>query len=364
MTKKKNSGEPLRRAEENLTLPVLEGVASGQETTARSECTDCVVDGRYANGHFSSKQEVKRQRRASELPPSNLRRASIDEDSDDEFPTGSGSKKDKADAVQFARQAQAQEKAHDREKARAEAAGRRQERAGRRRIEDEPAEDTPKPSNSAKTSPPASSQPGSPNASLPPEKISHKKGAGKKTKKLGNNQYTKNREAASSPHGRKRNGAGTSSGEDNTTNGETHSLPNGSNGAGKNSPDHIPGPKAKFGKGKHKAVNGNSAKHEDPADMTVAMMKRRMDAMAAYITRAQMEAAGGIGGDRTPSGGASGLVVNDLRLAGGAIRSPAATLDEGSGEEGKKFEEMSAIEMADVVSRSINGWHSKFDHLA
>lgn len=304
---------------------------------------------------------VKRQRRASELQPSNLRRNSLEEDSDDESTMAGGSKKSKADTAQSARQAEAQEKANDRAKARAEAAGRRQERAGRRRADDEPMEETPKPTISAKTSPLPSSQPGSPHDGNAPEKVSHKKGAGKKTKKLGNNQYTKIKEqAALSPHGRKRNGAGTSSGEENGANGESTHLPNGSNGAGKNSPDHMVSVKGRFGKGKHKAINGHMAKHEDPADLTVSMMKRRMDAMASFIARAQMDTAGG---DRTPSGQTSGTTTNEGGLAGGAVQSSDLLLG-GESLDPKMFEQLSAMEMADVVSRSINGWHNKFDHLA
>lgn len=314
-----------------------------------------------ADNVHRSKHGAKRQRRASELQPSNLRRNSPDGDSDEDPTTGSGSKKSKGDTSQSARLSEAHEKANDRAKARAEAAGRRQERAGRRRADEEAMEETPKPSNSAKTSPPASSQPGSPHDGNAPEKVSHKKGAGRKTKKLGNNQYTKIREqAASSPHGRKRNGAGTSSGEENATNGDSNHLPNGSNGAGKNSPDHTVGVKGRFGKGKHKAVNGHMARHEDPADLTVSMMKRRMEAMASFIARAQTETAGG---DRTLSGQTGTATTNEGGLAEGAVQSPDVQ-ESGVGVDPTKFERMSAMEMADVVSRSITGWHSQFDHLA
>lgn len=183
------------------------------------------------------------------------------------------------------------------------------------------------------------------------EKVSHKKGAGKKTKKLGNNQYTKH-PLASSPHGRKRNGHATSSGEENLTNGDNlHHLQNGSNGAGKGSPDHTVGPgvKGKLGKGKNKAVNGNGAsKHEEPIELTIPNMKRSIDAMAAYIAKAKTELSG------TPTNGVSTGELKSSNLGEGAVQSP----------DGKKFEEMSAIEMADVVSKSINGWQSRFEHLA
>lgn len=213
-------------------------------------------------------------------------------------------------------------------------------------------DETPKP-QSAKPSPPPSSQPGSPHAYDLPDKVSHKKGAGKKTKRLGNNQYTNKQKesAASSPHGRKRNGTGISSGEENATNGDSQHL---TNGAGKNSPDHTTGVKSKFGRGKHKAVNGNGHKQEESGELTVPNMKRRIDAMAAYIARAQLEIAGG---ERTPNG--SGHVG----LASGATQEPRSHADDGEGKDGKQFEELSAMEMADVVSRSIISWHQRFDHL-
>ncbi len=259
--------------------------------------------------------------------------------------------------MQSARQAELREKEKERERARAEAAGRRQERAGRRRVEDDASDETPRPANSARTSPPPSSQPGSPGASQRPEKGSLKKGFGKKSKKLGNNQYTKNKEAvASSPHGRKRNGVATSSGEDNGANGDNQRLPN-----GKASPERTAGPKGKFGRGKHKGLNGHVAKNEEPAELTIPNMKRRMELMAAFITRAQMEMAGG---DRTPS--SNGNLGSSGNLAGGAVQPAKSTegTDDAATADSNKFEELSAMEMADVVSRSINGWHQRFDHLA
>ena len=204
-------------------------------------------------------------------------------------------------------------------------------------------------------------------------------------KKLGNNQYTnKNREtpnqgATSSPHGKKRsvgNNQAGSSGDEQLVNGDSHHS-NSANATNKNSPDHTVGVKGKLGKGKSKAMNGNGAKHDEPAELTLPNMKRRMEAMAAFIARAQMEIAGG---DRTPSngngngaplkvGGEDGSLAG---MAGGAVQAPnssmaAEGLDgsaKGGGMDGRKFEDMSAMEMADVVSRGITSWHSQFNHLA
>jgi hypothetical protein len=301
----------------------------------------------------SNKQAIKRQRTASESIPSNTRKPSIDDKSDDEPSSTLRIKKAKAEAGQSSRQADSREKENEREKIRAEAAGRRQERAGRRRADDEPAEETPKPSTSAKTSPPPSSQPGSPPETNGTERTAPKK-PGPKKKKLGNNQYTNKPNEASSPHGKKRNLAGTSSGEENLANGDSHQ--DSATATRKNSPDHITSGKGKFGRGKGKGVNGNGAKHEDPADLTLATMKRRMEAMSAFIARAQLE----LSGEKTPSrdfGSASPAGI------GGAVQPLTVRSTPGPTSSGKAMEEMDALEMAEVVSKSIAGWHQQFDHL-
>lgn len=299
----------------------------------------------------SNKQQMKRQRTASESLPSNARKHSIEDESDDEPSTLRG-KKAKAEAAQSSRQADAREKAQEREKNRAEAAGRRQERAGRRRGEDELEDETPKPTASAKTSPPPSSRPESPPETNGTEKAPGKKPFGKK-KKLGNNQYTNKTRDASSPHGKKRSGA--SSGEENLANGDSHH--DSTSGTRKNSPDHAPSGKGKF-KGRGKA-NGNGLKHEDPADLSVNQMKKRIDAMQAFIIRAQFD----LGDARTPqrdSGNASPAGV------GGAVQPPAPTSNStlAAASSSRPFEELSAYEMSQVVSNSIAGWHQQFDHLS
>ncbi|KAK3722948.1 Histone deacetylase complex subunit [Vermiconidia calcicola] len=352
--------EQIQRAIEESRREVEAG-GNGKKNGKRAR--DDSEEGKHAS---------KRQRRASELQPSALRRVSAGEESDDEpaaAAQGRG-KKLRAEVPQPSRQAQIRDIEKERERARAEAAGRRQERAGRRRVDDEAVEETPKPSTSARTSPPPSPQPGSPPADAVPGKVSHKKGAGKKVKKLGNNQYTnKNRDvvnvtSAPSPHGKKRNLAnnhGISSGDEQLANGESHAA-NGSNGAGKSSPDHTVGGKGKFGKGKNKAVNGNGTKHDEPAELTLPNMKRRMEAMTAFIARAQLELAG----DRTPSGtNGPAVSVEHVALVGGAVQPPRALpKDAAAGPAGDKmFEELSAMEMADEVSRSITNWHKEFDQL-
>lgn len=220
---------------------------------------------------------------------------------------------------------------------------------------DEPSDDTPKPGASAKPSPPPSSQPPSPAANNGPEKVSHKKGAGKKTKKLGNNQYTKARDLSSSnqaftssPHSKKRqlasNPQGASSGDEQLPNGETHT----SNSTSKNSPDHNGGgaAKGKVGKGKSKGVNGTGqqkANADEPAERSMATMKRQMEAVAAYIVHAKAE-----------------IERDKARL--GAVYPVVGVM--GSGRGNGEGGEMTTLERADSLARKVEEWQRRFGHLA
>lgn len=331
------------------------------------------------------KQENKRQRTMSESMNSLSRTATVDDESDEETTTASRAKKARAEVAQSARQAELREKENERERARADAAGRRQERAGRRRVDGKSAVDvtdgtaltahseldqdeTPRPSGSAITSPLPSSQPPSPPTLAASEKIPQKKGPGKKTKKLGNNQYTKNRDLSnpaviSSPHGKKRqlaNNQGLSSGDEQMPNGDPHPT-NTSNSTTKNSPGHENGTGkgvGKFGKGKHKGVNGHGA--QEPRDMSIAEMARTMDGMTTFMRRAQIESAG----DRTPPGSDAPSRNTEgaaLAIAGVVVQSPDAVAILPATE--KPFEDMTAMEMADVVQRNIEKWKLKYGDL-
>lgn len=344
----------------------------------------------------SVKQENKRQRTVSESITSMSRTATVDDESDDDNPSASRAKKARADAVQEQRQAELREKEKERERARAEAAGRRLERAGRRRVDgwspgramgrqtlttfsDEAADETPKQSASARTSPPPSSQPPTPPMFSAPDKVSHKKGPGKKTKKLGNNQYTKNRDMSnlgllSSPHSKKRhlanNQGGASSGDEQMPNGDSHPT-NTSNSTSKNSPGHENGVTtaskgaSKFaGKGKNKAgANGHAPAAQTAQEMTIPEMKRQMDAMVMIMQRAQVEMAG----DRTPPG--RDLMASRFPpdvsalagLAGGAVQAPDAAVITTAE---TPFDELSSMEMADRLQRTISGWMAQYADVA
>ncbi|TKA73045.1 hypothetical protein B0A55_08124 [Friedmanniomyces simplex] len=346
--------EQLRRALEESKKEV-DGAVTGKRNGKRArEDTD------------DTKADIKRQRTISESAISTSRNATVDDDSDEDNPTASRAKKTRADAVQSARQAELRELEKERERARAEAAGRRQERAGRRRVEEgDPLDETPKPTGSGKTSPPPSIQPPSPPAYTAPEKAAQKKGPGKKTKKLGNNQYTKQRELASqgivsSPHSKKRQLATTghtSSGDEQLANGNSHPT-NTSNSTNKNSPGggaaaengNHKGP-GKAGKGKQKLLNGLASSKQPVAlgDLSITDMERRVDAMSAFMQRAQLEMAG-------YNAAAAGTNLDGGSGGGGAVQ-PGVTSEP---QAQRPFEELGSMEMADEISRNLEEWKRQF----
>jgi hypothetical protein len=309
------------------------------------------------------------------------RNATIEDESDDDGEEGSfggRSKKAKADAAMTARQYEQREKDVERERARAEAAGRRQARAGRRRqdgesrtvrlkatrtsLTDPPTEgeldDVPKLGGSAsQASPPPSSQPESPPPTTTQEKLSSKKVAGRKVKRLGNNQYTKHRGEAptsagngngiSSPHSKKRTNTS------HTSSGDEHALTNGNGNAESNStstPD-LPLPAisatsngnpttatngtgkgtGRWGKGKKNALLNGSLKATEPAELTIPGMAKNLDFMILFIHRAKSEVA-----------------ADRARL--GAERSP------GERAEG----ELEAMELAEELMGGIREWQGRF----
>lgn len=218
--------------------------------------------------------------------------------------------------------------------------------------------------------------------------MSHKKGAGKKVKKLGNNQYTKLREqgiAPSSPHSKKRQLArdthGTlSSGDEQPppTNGETHT----SNSTSKNSPDHpnggangkaVGGGGGKFAKGRKNGVHGPHGAHgshhragagaENGGERTLVGMSRSIEAMARSIAAAQLEMAGSWTPSAAGPGQRGGAVRPTSEPVGGFGLDGAGERVKGLGEDGKVPEGLSAMEMADLVSRGIHEWQRRFAHL-
>ncbi|KAF2171901.1 hypothetical protein M409DRAFT_18131 [Zasmidium cellare ATCC 36951] len=318
-----------------------------------------------------SKQTTKRQRRQSESAQTLNATASIEDESDDgKNGAVSKYKKAKAEAALTARQAEQEKKEKEREAARAEAAGRRQERARSRRGAEEVDvndEDTPKPSSN-KTSPPApSSQPPTP---PPADKAPPKRGPGKKPpKKLGNNQYTKRNfeQAASSPHGRKRQlqSHATASGDEGSevaVNAET----NGSNkDTGKTSPGAPENGngvgKGKYGRGKKAFANGNGTKGAEAGqevEKTFVNMHAALTNISSYVTKQQEELVM-LGGSTTtsPLSGEDGTL-----MVGAAVQISSAASESSAGE--RKFEELSCAEMAAQIQKNIAEWQRMWGHHA
>lgn len=315
-----------------------------------------------------------------------------DEDSDEDGMGAplSKSKKAKADAAMSVRQAEQKEKEGEREKARADAANRRLERAGRRRVEGGPqpqstmgmtdgdADELDETSKPDGTSPPLdSSQPPSPPPSgAQAEKASHKKGiSGKRVKKLGNNQYTRNRgidqAPASSPHGRKRllhqntvdSGDEQSVANGETSNGTAKDKGSPAVGAGTEHGGTTNGVAKKFGKGKKTNLNGWHAarqqqqQSDEPVELTFSNMKRSLDGMLAFIHRQHLDSnLAPSSEEQTPPDGAA-AVEGPSPDSGGAVQSPLSL-------EGKPFEDMSSAAMAEAIRRKVDIWRGRFGHLA
>ncbi|KAK4561264.1 Histone deacetylase complex subunit [Recurvomyces mirabilis] len=358
--------EQLRRALEESKKEVGDG--TGRRNGKR---------GREAGD--DTKMDIKRQRTTSQSTKLMSRNNTVeDDDSDDDNTATSRQKKVRADAVQSAKKAELQDKEVGRERARAEAAGRRQERAGRRRVDEGDEDETPRPDTSARTSPPPSSQPPSPPAHPASDKIPQKRFPGKKVKKLGNNQYTKARELsgqinASSPHSKKRNLAPghASSGDEQAGNGDSHPT-NTSNSTNKNSPGGAQEPTARIpigkpGKGKHKLLNGLAqSKHQQllqqqqqPVgfeEMSIGEMQQLAARMREHVRQGMAELAG----DRARAGlqvEGGGAAAGDGDV-GGAVLAPSITSAPGAGGVGVGAitEGLGAVEMGGQLLLGLEEW--------
>ncbi|KAH0085634.1 hypothetical protein KCU66_g18819, partial [Aureobasidium melanogenum] len=316
-----------------------------EETKDDGESTPAVRKGkRGRDDSEDSRHEIKRQRTGSESPnpPSTLNTGSLDADSDDDGTHPKTNKKARSAAAEVLRQREARERERMRDEKRKEAAGRRSERAGRRRAdESDPLDDTPKPMGTPNL---PASQPPSPPGSAPPmvPGSSHKKGTAKKQKRLGRNQYTAAK-ATSHPAEAAPANANGSSGDDPTNNSTSDS---------KNSPSSnneapavatsAPPPKTK-GKWGGRAKNPRQAAIQEAeiatkdtrdtkSQMTITDMKKRTGMMMDYIAKAQVDMAG----DRTP--------LNVQQEADKAA----------------EFKELSSREMMDVLTRHIMTWQEEY----
>lgn len=310
--------------------------------------------------------------------------AVLDAESEDEAGTGkatvSSLKKARSAAAENQRLKEAREREKARELQRAEAAGRRKERAGRRRgegvhnqvlvvpfmltlPESEPVEETPKPTSHPKPSVAPSSQPPSPPVSAPPPppSSSHKKGAGKKQKRLGRNQYTKDRDfppkGAASPRRGKSQMNHVSSGDEptlSTSNKAANGVSNSTSNS-KNSPNGATEAIApvKRGRWAHKVTKGSKqatgdsdgSKDKAKENPSVPDLNKKAQAMLEYIGKMQVDLAG----ERTPPGGSGGL-------EGGAVQ-PVTSAATGTK---KEFNSLSSREMMYELTREIMAWQKNF----
>ncbi|EME44846.1 hypothetical protein DOTSEDRAFT_70787 [Dothistroma septosporum NZE10] len=346
--------------EEQLRQAIEESKREGGTGTGRR--------GKRARDDSSedSKQETKRQRRASEALPLMRHAASIEDESDDPDSTSlSRTKKAKADAAQSARQVQQQEKEKERERARNEAASRRQDRARSRRGEDADGtgDTTPKPTSSGKVSPPAPSSP--PPTPPPADKAPVKRGPGKKPgKKLGNNQYTKRNleQGTSSPYGRKRQlqsqatqGSGDEGSEiavNGGTNGAVDKQSPGAAGTSENTNG-----KGKFGRGRKTMANGNGVRGTAPEDVerTFTNMQLVLQNISTYVTKQQ--------DDTSVAVEKSTMAIEAGSPSGaGALQAPSTASVSSLAD--RNFHELSSSEMAVQLQSNIKEWQRQWGHLA
>lgn len=161
------------------------------------------------------KPHIKRQRTGSDSieAASTRHTGSIDADSDDDAPqTKSAMKRARAAAAETQRQRELREREKLRDQQREEAAGRRKERAGRRRADEADLDEHTLDQDEVIESNPAASQPDSPpppNIEVTQPSSSHKRT--EKSRRTARNQYTKDRDTSPPPG---KNGGSSSSGDD------------------------------------------------------------------------------------------------------------------------------------------------------
>ncbi|KAG8625103.1 hypothetical protein KVT40_006854 [Elsinoe batatas] len=275
-TLKRDRDALARLAAEDLHGPKRRSTMNSRHTYEEEELLRQVIEESKQEQHTGSRKgkrtrdesedvkiDIKRQRTGSESLDTTLNAASLDFDSEDEngVPTKSAIKRARAAAAETARQKEMRERDRVREAAREEAAGRRQARAGRRRGDEE--DDLPRlPSGQpTKDSPAASRQASPPEIEVTMPSSSHKKG--KKPKRTGRNQYTKDREREAarqqeretSPRSAKGNSASSSGGEEGKLD-TAQSGGNASTGSGKYSPASL------SAEGQHPISNGESKSHK------------------------------------------------------------------------------------------------------
>ncbi|KAG9944176.1 hypothetical protein KCU85_g8145, partial [Aureobasidium melanogenum] len=348
--------ETLRRIIEETkddgeSTPAVRKGKRGRDDSEESVKNLLITTNNHLTSLDSSRHEIKRQRTGSESPnpPSTLNTGSLDADSDDDGIHPKSNKKARSAAAEVLRQREARERERMRDEKRKEAAGRRSERAGRRRAdESDPLDETPKPIGTPNL---PASQPPSPPGSAPPMApgSSHKRGTAKKQKRLGRNQYTAAK-ATSHPAEAAAVNPNGSSGDDPTTNSTSDSKnsPSSNNETPAVATSAPPPTKTKGKWGGGRAKNPRQAAIQQEAEiaatkdtrdtksqMTITDMKKRTGMMMDYIAKAQVDMAG----DRTP--------LNTISIPQEADKSA-------------EFKELSSREMMDVLTRHIMTWQKEY----
>lgn len=263
---------------------------------------------------YRDQQDTKRQRKNSGSieTGSTLNAASVDPDaeSDEDATSGSRSalKKARAQAAELQREKDRREQEKNRVQQRAEAAKGRQARAGRRRADGEsdpvivrlhalsPAEsesvETPK-LEPTPLPPPSSQPPSPPTIELNPPSSSHKKG-GKKAKRQGRNQYTKEKDTTSPS---RKATASNSSGDENkskpveaatatATSSTAAPSKTSPNGSGQEAPAPVVKGKGRWkGKGRNAAAASDSDSKKDKSELTLKDMDRATQLMLDFLER-------------------------------------------------------------------------------
>ncbi|KIN08070.1 hypothetical protein OIDMADRAFT_140540 [Oidiodendron maius Zn] len=336
--------EQLRRAIE----------ASKEEKNAES------VDGgtrRGKRGRSDSedKQDGPKRQRTSSASPSPLqdqRQTTSQVDSDDGATARSiGSKKIRGAAARNHREKELRE---ERERARQDAKMKREGRAERRRVYDsDPPEELPASRSSVAKSTETAAQildPPSQAAALdttpPAQPVSHRKGGrppNSRKGKLGKNQYTKERDLA--------DGEGQSPSRSQSRDvmrGDDNSSSN-KGGTGDSKP------------GKIKGAGGNK--------VTMSDMRKRVAAILDFISRTQLEMAGGMGPLSDATAQKSDTGERQVTDAFQSEDTPTIVVSLGETEESKQeeaiqekdFKDLSCVEMMDVLTRQLVKWQKEFE---
>ncbi|KAI9879247.1 MAG: hypothetical protein M1830_009107 [Pleopsidium flavum] len=357
-----NSRDAAYDEEEQLRIAIEESKGEGKEESGERR------GKRGRSDSEDTRQDAKRQRTTSGSPsnPSNPNTNSTSQrgNSDDGSPSnkeiGSGvPKKIKGAAARNHRENDIRDREAEREKARADAAGRRKGRAERRRGDDsDPSDeyplsrttsakgadgasqtmDPPVPSQAPPETPPINQE--------PPAKTSHRKNGKPSSRRgrVGRNQYTKDRDQRNDTNG-DQDGSSLRSQSRDINDDNSHSA-----------------------NGTH--TNGESGKPSKPRYMnphrtSMNEMKRRVAAILEFISRTQLEMAG----EQTPpnggggGGGASALIRGLAEGLGpmiGLNGENEGSNGEKAGLGNREFAELSSMEMMDVLTRKLVLWQKEF----